>query len=630
MAVSASRDQATRRGVRPGRRSTALGALACAAALALSACGSSASGTGGSTHTAAPAPVVKGTPVKGGVASYALPIGEDFSWMLPLENQANYEDYDSNVEGGMWRPLYYAGGAGTTGINYPLSIGQKPVYSQGNTVVTVNMNKGWKWSDGTPVTSADVKFFFELEAAGAKAGKYAAYVPGEMPDDIASVSYPNAYQFVVHLKKAYNPNWFTGNQLTWIYPLPQQAWDKTCATCAVGHDASTPAGALKVFNFLYQSSSAVSTYATNPLWKTVDGPWVMKSYNATTYHTVLAANPHYTGPDRPKLAGYQIYSFSSDTAELDAVRSGTVDFGYIPYSDAGQISYFRSSGYNVEPWSYFYNEAMEFGYTGPWKALVGQLYIRQALQHLVDQPLYIKQTMHGYGLPDYGIAPDYPGSKYVAPALRTNPYPYSVSAAAKLLTSHGWVKGANGIDVCQKPGTAANECGAGIPKGKPLSIMFMYSTGNPSFLAQVEAFVTAAKQAGVDIPLDGQTENTMYSIAGVCPPGPCKWGIAGYAGFMWDFGQYELLPGGGNQFGKGNYWGGGYNSATADALINADHHSAGLQSLYAEETYLTKNAASLFWPLADYQITVVKKNLAGWYPFSPYANYGVSRWYEVK
>ncbi|MST34403.1 peptide ABC transporter substrate-binding protein, partial [Acidimicrobiaceae bacterium USS-CC1] len=71
----------------------------------------------------------------------------------------------------------------------------KPVYSQGNTVVTVNMNKGWKWSDGSPVTSADVKFFFELEAAGAKAGKYAAYVPGEMPDDIASVSYPSPYQF---------------------------------------------------------------------------------------------------------------------------------------------------------------------------------------------------------------------------------------------------------------------------------------------------------------------------------------------------------------------------------------------------------------------------------------------------
>ncbi|HET9072441.1 MAG TPA: ABC transporter substrate-binding protein, partial [Acidimicrobiales bacterium] len=383
--------------------------------MAISACGSGTGAGTAASHTSGPAPVVKGTPIKGGVASYALPLGEDFSWMLPLQNQANYENYDGNVESGMWRPLFYAGGPGTTGIDYGLSIGQKPVYSQGNTVVTVNMNKGWKWSDGTPVTSADVKFFFELEAAGAKAGKYAPYVPGEMPDDIASVSYPSAYQFVVHLKKAYNPNWFTGNQLTWVYPLPRQAWDKTCASCTVGHDAATAAGAAKVFDFLYKASSSVSTYTSNPLWKTVDGPWVIKSYNATTYHTVLTANTRYTGPGKPKLAGYQIYSFSSDTAELDAVRSGTVDFGYIPFSDAGQISHFRSSGYNVEPWSYFYNEDVEFGYTGPWKALVSQLYIRQALQHLVDQPVYLKQALHGFGLPDYGIAPDYSGSKYVAP-----------------------------------------------------------------------------------------------------------------------------------------------------------------------------------------------------------------------
>ncbi len=608
----------------------------CAVAVVISACGGSSGGSSGGTsnsptaHSASSGPVIKGTPVKGGVASYALPIGDDFSWMLPLENQANYEDYESNVESGMWRPLYVAGGAGTTGINYPISIGQKPVFSHGNTVVTVTLNKGWKWSDGKPVTSADVRFFFELEAAAVKAGKYAPYVAGEMPDDIASVSYPNAQQFVVHLKRAYSPAWFTGNQLTWIYPLPQQAWDKTCATCKVGDNAATPSGARSVFDFLYKSSQSLATYATNGLWKVVDGPWVIKSYDPTTYHTVLAANSHYTGPGKPHLAGYQIYSFSSDTAELDALRSGVVDFGYLPFSDASQASQFRSQGYNVEPWTYFYNEAVEFGYTGPWKALVGQLYIRQALQHLVNQQLYIQRTLHGYGIPDYGVAPDYQGSNLVAPALRSNPYPYSVSAAKQLLTAHGWAKGSGGVDHCVRPGTAANECGAGIPKGQPLSISLMYSTGSPSFQAQIEAFQTSAAQVGFSLPLDPQTQNTMYSIAGVCPPGPCKWGIAAYNGFLWDFGQYQILPGGGNQFGKGNYWAGGYNSPTADALIAAVHDSSSSKALYAAETYLSKDVASLFWPLPDNEIVLAKKNLAGWYPLNPYANYQVSRWYMVK
>ncbi len=35
---------------------------------------------------------VTGKPVEGGIASYSMPIGEDFSWMLPLENEANYGD----------------------------------------------------------------------------------------------------------------------------------------------------------------------------------------------------------------------------------------------------------------------------------------------------------------------------------------------------------------------------------------------------------------------------------------------------------------------------------------------------------------------------------------------------------
>lgn len=603
-------------------RTTRVALVVCMGSLLLAACSSSSHPSKEKVSVS-----VTGKPIEGGIASYSMPIGEDFSWMLPLENEANYEDYDSNVESGMWRPLYFAGGAGTTGINYKLSIGKKPVYSHGNTEVTITLHKGWMWSDGVPVTTSDIRFFFELEAAGVKLGKYAPYIAGEMPNDIASISYSGPYKFTIHLKRAYNPIWFDGNQLTWVYPLPRQAWDKTCSTCAVGHDASTLAGAEAVYKFLYKQSEDLATYATNPLWKVVDGPWVIKSYNPTTYETELVANTHYTGPDKPHLAGYRIYSFSSDTAEIDAVRSGTVDFGFIPFSETGEISYFKSHGYNVAPWRVFYNEDIEFGYTGPWKALVSQLYIRQALQHLVNEQLYLKQTLHGYGLLDYGIAPDYPNSDLVSAELRHDPYPFDPKAAEKLLTAHGWVKNSSGVDVCERPGTASNECGPGIPKGKTLSILFMYSTGTPSFLAQVEAFQSAARSVGIQISLDGQTEDTMYSIAGVCPPGPCNWGMAGYSEFMWDFGQYEILPGGGNQFGKGNYWAGGYSSKKAQELITKDHETPGLRSLYAEENYISKDVASLWWPVSDYEIVVAPKNLGGWYPLNPYANDQPSRWY---
>lgn len=606
-------------GRRRHRRMAFVGA-AVAGVLVIAACA-------GTTTTSSPK---TGTPITGGTANYAMGVGDVFSWIFPLDNNANWEPYEQNIENDMWRPLFFPGGQGKAGIDYALSMAYPPVYSNHDQTVTVTMRRGYKWSDGTPVTSKDVQFWFQLEAAGVKLGKYAPYVSGEIPDDIKSVTYNSPYKFTIQLKHSYNPVWFTGNQLLWLFALPRQAWDKTCATCAVGNAAATLKGAEKVYSFLYAQSSKLTTYATNPLWKTVDGPWVIHSFDSTTYHTVLCRNKAYTGPDKPHLNCYGVYSFNSDTAELDALRAGTIQFGWLPFSDVAALKTYENMGFTFKPWNAFYNEDVEFGYTSKqWGPLVRQLYIRQALQHLVNEQLYIRTSLHGYGSPEWGMVPVYP-SQYVSPLLKHPLYPYSVSAAKSLLSAHGWVKNSSGVDVCQRPGTASNECGAGIAKGRTLSLMFMYSTGSASFLAQVEAFATAAKQAGVDITLDGQTTTTMYSIAGTCPPGPCKWGLAGYSGFMWDYGQSSYIPTGMEQFGKGNYWAGGYNSATAQALGNTAHTKSGLGPLYNVENYISRQVASLWWPVPSQFLLLVKNNLQGWSPLNPYVNPMTSLWYYVK
>jgi peptide/nickel transport system substrate-binding protein len=558
-------------------------------------------------------------------ASYSLTTGDQFTWILPLENENNYEPWDWSVANGSWFPLYFVGKGTKTGVDYTVSIGKPPVYSDGDTTVTITLNTDYTWSDGQPVTSTDLKFFFELDEAGKHT--LGDYLPGELPDDITSITYPGPETVVLHLNHAYNPTWFTGNQLTWVYPLPMQAWDRTCATCPVGSAAATPAGAKKVFKFLFKQSSDLHTYTTNPLWKTTDGPWVITKYDPVTHDATFVANTHYTGPTKPKLAGFKIYTFTTGTPEVNALRSGTLTFGYLPLSDVSETSYFRHHGFVVEPWKLFYNEGMEFGYTSKtWGALMKQLYIRQALQHLVTEHLYISKALHGYGLADYGPIADYPGSPEVSPTMRKDPYPYSVSAAKKLLAEHGWKPGSNGTDVCERAGTASNDCGAGIKKGRSLSFPFMYSTGTTAFAAQVSAFATAAKKAGFDISLNGQTEDTMFSIAGVCPKTPpCKYGLAGYAAWLWDYGQYQVLPTGDNQFGKGNFWAGGYYTPKAQQLIDAADDSAGLSSLYAAENYLSKDVASLWWPVEDY-IVVVKKRLKGW-ALSPYGTIIPQDWY---
>lgn len=602
-------------------------AVAAAAGTALLACLAGV-GAGVSPMDSLAGAAPEATP--GGVPSYALPVGETFTWILPLETEDSYEYYQTNIEEDMWLPLYWAGKGSHTGIDYAQSIAKAPVYSDHDKAVTVTMKTNFKWSTGARVTSNDVKFFFQLIDVGKKT--LGNYLPGLMPDDIASVAYPSSSTFVLHLKRAYNPVWFTGNQLTWIYPLPAQEWDRTSLTSPAGSAASTPAGAKKVFTFLFSQCKHRESYATNPLWKIVDGPFEISAYDFVTHEAQFATNRHYTGPTKPRISGYKVYTFTTGLAELDALRSGNLTFGYIPLSSLDEASYFKGHGYTIKPWVAFFSADLELSFSSKtWGPLVKQLYIRQVLQHLITEDLYIKDAMKGYGLPDYGPIADFPGSDYVSPGIRKDPYPYDPKKALELLRAHGWMKGPGGVDVCERAGTGPSKCGAGIPKGKQLSFLFMYATGTTSYVAEVSALQAAATSVGIDMKMDGQQQTTMYTIGGVCPSAPpCRWGIIGYSGYAWTYGQYDLVPVGTNEFGKGSFWSGGYTTPKAQRLIEDAETEPGLEPLYRDEDYLAKNLPDLWMPLPDNEILAVKKSLSGWQHLSPYGNYSPQTWYFTK
>jgi peptide/nickel transport system substrate-binding protein len=607
-----------RAGPRALRREVALAGVA--AGLLLASC-SSGSAPASATRS-------HGVPLPGGTATFAMSHGDQFNWILPLPNEASFEPYEQNTEYSMWRPLYFAGNGASPTIDQPESLAYPPAWSNGDRTVTIRL-KPRHWSDGKPVTTRDVQFFFDLLEANKS--QIATYIPGDLPDDVTSISYPSASTFVIRLKAAVNPTWFDDNELTFVVPLPQQAWDRTSATAPVGNYDLTPAGAKAVFHFLYGQSEKLSTYATNPLWKVVDGPWVLTGYSPTTATTTLTANPAYDGPDRPRLHRVVLESFPSETAEVDALRSGGLDYGYLPLSDAALAASFRASGFTVAPWNADYIQWAQLGYTSKtYGPLVRQVYLRQALQHLVDQPLYIAKAQHGYGSVNYGPVPDTAGSPYLTSEEATNPDPYSPGAARALLRAHGWRPGPGGVLTCAHPGTGAGQCGTGIARGAPLRLLFMYQTGSPSLTAEVEAYQSAAAGIGVDLVLDPQSLTTMYSIGGVCPPGPCNWGIILYANYFWDYGDPEVLPGAGQAFGPGNYWGGGYSSATADRLINGYHTEAGLAPLFAYENYISRQVAGLWFPSAPYQISVVKDTLREWQPQQVFGDPQPSRWYFVR
>lgn len=594
-------------------RISGIGSLLAGLSLTAAACGSTASGASGSTGQGVPA----------GYATFALHTGDSFSWVLPLPNEANFEPWNQNAEYGMYRPLYVAGNGSSPVIDYGRSLANPPTYNSTNTSVTVTL-KPYKWSDGQPVTTRDVQFFWNLYVANKT--NIASYVPGNFPDNVSKFTVNSPSSFTLTLKAPVNPVWFTDNELTDMFPLPQQTWDRTSLSGKVGNYDTTTSGAKAVFKFLDQQSSHLATYATNPLWKVVDGPWVIQSYDPVTGRVVFRRNDKFSGP-LPRLAGYVLETYSSQTAEVDALRNGQLDYGFLPNSDYQLAGSLRAHGYTIAPWATAYVQWAELGYTSKrYGPLVRELYIRQALQHLVNEPLYLKTTLHGNGQLTYGPVPNTPGSPYVTPQEKTDPYPYSVSAAKSLLASHGWTVH-NGVFTCSAPGVGPNKCGAGIAPNEALSLLLMYGSGNSTLSAQVEAFATAAKAAGIRITLDPQTQNTMFSIGGVCPPGPCNWGIILYRTFMWNYGQGDVLPTGGQMFGKGNYWGGGYSNSTAQTLIQDTHTQPGLQPLYNYENYISSHVAALWFPTWDWQISVVSTKLHGWKPQQIFGDPTPSRWY---
>ena len=89
--------------------------------------------------------------------------------------------------------------------------------------------------------------------------------------------------------------------------------------------------------------------------------------------------------------------------------------------------------------------------TGDFDHIISQIYVRQVLAHLQDEPAEIKSRglYDGAAGQAYGPVPAIPVSPFPPPNALSNPYPFSIAEAAKQLTNHGWKVVPNGTTTCQ-------------------------------------------------------------------------------------------------------------------------------------------------------------------------------------
>ena len=234
-------------------------------AVGIAACGGSNNAAGPGSTSASSASASSTAPaVSGGTARAALPAGVTLNWIWPYTPLTNANEY--NAEGFqmlMYRPLYEFGNNGpSVAVNYPLSLANAPVYTNGGKTVTMTM-KDWKWSNGESVDASDVVFWLNMMKA--EPANYYGYVPGLLPDNLASWSATGPDTVVLNLKSPVSSIWFTYNQLAEITPMPA-AWDVTSASakpgsggCATDTAADKWAKCDAVFNFLTAQAKNVKT-----------------------------------------------------------------------------------------------------------------------------------------------------------------------------------------------------------------------------------------------------------------------------------------------------------------------------------------------------------------------------------
>jgi peptide/nickel transport system substrate-binding protein len=601
-------------------------AAVAATALLAAGCGSSSSGTSSSGS------------VKGAVATLPLVTGTGANCIFEFEGPqcysvANYEDFEYQ----MVLPLFTFGSNSNTNVtvNYALSPADAPVFKNGGKTVVINL-KGWKWSDGQSVNAKDVIFFLNMLEAEKTA--YAGYTPGLLPDNLASYSATGPDQVTLNLKTAYGATWFTYNQLSIVYPFPL-AWDVTSLTGAAGSGGcesdSAADGWAKckaVYTFLNAQDKDTATYATSPLWKVVDGPYKLSSYNVDG-DILMKPNPDYSGSPKAQVT-LKFVEYTSDTAVYTGLRTGALSSdgpnvavpstdlasagkGFVPPSDP-----LASAGYTLDS-AYEYGIGYaDINFNNPtYGAVFKQLYFRQALMMLNDQKSMSSSVGRGYYYPtSAGVPPEPPSQFSDAPVMQENggqgPYPYDPSKAEALLAAHGW-KVVGGVLTCESAGTGSADCGAGVAKGLQAKFSILFTSGLSTQSSFVQILKSGFAQAGIQLTAVPETFDDLLPDTSPCKPtaSNCKWTFLYLGGWLYNGPGFEPTGEPLYQTGATNN-AGGYSNPEMDTLIKETQTNGSMSVFHNYANYSATQVPSLWlpWYTAIYAVSNDLHN-AHWSPF---------------
>ena len=290
--------------------------------------------------------------------------------------------------------------------------------SADSTQITWKLKEGLVWSDGTPVTSADVKFTWEYcthpEGGCAQGAKYTGVKSVDTPDDLTVVitfDGPKPYP--------YQP--FTGATA----PILQKAQFEACLGAA-------SAGCVE------QNSKPIGT-----------GPFVVTDFKVNDVVT-YAANPNYRDPAKPAFATVTLKGGGDALAAASAVmETGEFDYAWNTQINPEQQAALAAAGKGV-----FVNafgtlvERIEVNLTDPSPDLpegerstiahphpiLSDVNVRKALSMAIDRQALVDVGYGNAGRPTCNVVP----APEVYASDNTECLTQDIEGAKALLEAAGW------------------------------------------------------------------------------------------------------------------------------------------------------------------------------------------------
>jgi peptide/nickel transport system substrate-binding protein len=282
----------------------------------------------------------------------------------------------------------------------------KWTWANGNKQITFTIRNGVKWTDGKPLTAADVVYTFNL----LKQNK--ALDVNSVWSVLSSVKQQGANQVVMTFKSpAVTYFYYIADQIAIV---PQHIW-------------STVSDPVK-----YPDSHPVGT-----------GAYTMS--NCTPQNITYKANPHYWQPGKPKVATVNYPAFTSNDTANTYLANGQAQWGsqFIPSIQKFYLNKSPSYHYWFPPVA---NVTLFINLTNP---VLKNTAVRQAMAYAIN-----RQRVSTIG--EYGYEPPSNQTGIVTPTFSAwldtsqaaafgNNYAYNPAKAISILTAAGFKKGPDGI-----------------------------------------------------------------------------------------------------------------------------------------------------------------------------------------